>query len=105
MRAAQRRAEEPANPVSAGDDAGTRALDRLIEAGFGRIEPPILQPASVFLDMSGEDIRGRLYLTGDADGAAASALALAATSDMRFRSLRWARIVGKAKHARQSVQE
>jgi ATP phosphoribosyltransferase regulatory subunit len=28
-----------------------------------------LQPASVFLDMSGEDIRGRLYLTSDADGA------------------------------------
>ena len=54
---------------SAGADAGTRALDRLIEAGFGRIEPPILQPASVFLDMSGEDIRGRLYLTADADGA------------------------------------
>jgi ATP phosphoribosyltransferase regulatory subunit len=54
---------------STDDDAGTRALGRLIEAGFGRFEPPILQPASVFLDMSGEDIRGRLYLTADADGA------------------------------------
>ena len=54
---------------SAGDGAGPRALERLIEAGFGRIEPAILQPASVFLDMSGEDIRGRLYLTSDADGA------------------------------------
>jgi ATP phosphoribosyltransferase regulatory subunit len=53
----------------AGRDAGTRALERLVDAGFARIEPPILQPASVFLDMSGEDIRGRLYLTGDADGA------------------------------------
>ena len=34
-----------------------------------RLEPPILQPASVFLDMSGEDIRGRLYLATDAAGA------------------------------------
>ena len=51
-------------------DAGVRALNRLVEAGFNRFEPPILQPASVFLDMSGEDIRGRLYLTSDADGAA-----------------------------------
>jgi ATP phosphoribosyltransferase regulatory subunit len=50
-------------------DAGVRALNRLVEAGFNRFEPPILQPASVFLDMSGEDIRGRLYLTSDADGA------------------------------------
>jgi ATP phosphoribosyltransferase regulatory subunit len=53
----------------AGGAAGARALDRLLEAGFTRIEPPVLQPASVFLDMSGEDIRGRLYLTSDADGA------------------------------------
>jgi ATP phosphoribosyltransferase regulatory subunit len=50
-------------------EAGGRALGRLVEAGFERIEPPILQPASVFLDMSGEDIRGRLYLTSDAEGA------------------------------------
>jgi len=53
----------------AGGGAGPRALGRLLEAGFARIEPPVLQPASVFLDMSGEDIRGRLYLTADADGA------------------------------------
>jgi ATP phosphoribosyltransferase regulatory subunit len=53
----------------AGGGAGLLALDRLLSAGFARIEPPILQPASVFLDMSGEDIRGRLYLTSDSDGA------------------------------------
>ena len=29
----------------------------------------MLQPAAAFLDMSGEDIRGRLYLTTDASGA------------------------------------
>jgi ATP phosphoribosyltransferase regulatory subunit len=54
---------------TAGGDAGTLALARLVDAGFARVEPAVLQPASVFLDMSGEDIRGRLYLTADADGA------------------------------------
>jgi ATP phosphoribosyltransferase regulatory subunit len=50
-------------------DAGGRALEHFLAAGFSRLEPPVLQPASVFLDMSGEDIRGRLYLTSDASGA------------------------------------
>jgi ATP phosphoribosyltransferase regulatory subunit len=54
---------------AAADEAGARTLERLLAAGFQRIEPAILQPASVFLDMSGEDIRGRLYLTSDAEGA------------------------------------
>jgi ATP phosphoribosyltransferase regulatory subunit len=63
-----------ANPPSPSVDAsrreaGTRALDHLVGAGFSRIDPPVLQPASAFLDMSGEDIRGRLYLTTDASGA------------------------------------
>jgi ATP phosphoribosyltransferase regulatory subunit len=49
--------------------AGEQALAYFLAAGFSRIEPPVLQPASVFLDMSGEDIRGRLYLTTDASGA------------------------------------
>jgi ATP phosphoribosyltransferase regulatory subunit len=50
------------------DDAGALVLARLTAAGFARIEPAVLQPASVFLDMSGEDIRGRLYLTAGAEG-------------------------------------
>ncbi len=50
-------------------EAGSRALGRFMQAGFARIEPPVLQPASAFLDLSGEEIRGRLYLTGDASGA------------------------------------
>jgi ATP phosphoribosyltransferase regulatory subunit len=49
--------------------AGARALDHFLGAGFARLEPPVLQPAAVFLDMSGEDIRGRLYLVSDASGA------------------------------------
>jgi ATP phosphoribosyltransferase regulatory subunit len=50
-------------------EAGGRALEHFLAAGFARLEPAVLQPASVFLDMSGEEIRGRLYLTSDASGA------------------------------------
>jgi ATP phosphoribosyltransferase regulatory subunit len=61
-------ADKPGNDDAQGG-AGSLALARLVEAGFARIEPAILQPAAIFLDMSGEDIRGRLYLTSDTDGA------------------------------------
>jgi ATP phosphoribosyltransferase regulatory subunit len=37
-------------------------------AGYAQIEPPVLQPAEPFLDLSGEDIRRRMFLTGDPDG-------------------------------------
>ena len=46
-------------------DALVGAYER---AGYRRIAPPILQPAEPFLDLSGEDIRKRMYLTADADG-------------------------------------
>jgi ATP phosphoribosyltransferase regulatory subunit len=36
--------------------------------GYGRVDPAILQPAEPFLDLSGEDIRRRMYLTTDANG-------------------------------------
>jgi ATP phosphoribosyltransferase regulatory subunit len=51
--------------------AGRRetVLAHLVAAGYPRREPPILQPAAIFLDLAGEDIRGRLYLTSDAAGA------------------------------------
>src|SRR5579885_2764810 len=32
-------------------------------AGYARVAPAILQPAEPFLDLSGEDIRKRMYLT------------------------------------------
>ncbi|WP_436642840.1 ATP phosphoribosyltransferase regulatory subunit [Microbaculum sp. FT89] len=38
------------------------------ERGLNRVDPPILQPASVFLELSGEDIRRRLYLVQDPSG-------------------------------------
>ncbi|MFZ1961908.1 MAG: ATP phosphoribosyltransferase regulatory subunit, partial [Roseiarcus sp.] len=61
-------AEAPASRASP-LEAGGRALEHFLAAGFARLEPAVLQPASVFLDMSGEEIRGRLYLTSDASGA------------------------------------
>ncbi|WP_420133347.1 ATP phosphoribosyltransferase regulatory subunit [Rhodopseudomonas sp.] len=43
-------------------------LQSFAQAGYVRAEPPILQPADPFLDLSGEDIRKSLYLTTDASG-------------------------------------
>jgi len=37
-------------------------------AGYRRVDPAVLQPAEPFLDLSGEDIRRRMYLTTDAAG-------------------------------------
>src|SRR5262245_47035524 len=37
-------------------------------AGYGRVQPAILQPAEPFLDLSGEDIRKRMFLTVDPAG-------------------------------------
>ena len=48
---------------------GETLLAHFVASGYKRAEPPILQPAAVFLDQVGEDIRGRLYLTTDAAGA------------------------------------
>lgn len=48
----------------------TDALAALFErAGFRAVEPPILQPADAFVELSGEDIRRRIFVTQDADGA------------------------------------
>ena len=58
-----------ADPVSQSPrSAGERALDHFLAAGFERTEPPILHPAALFLDMSGEEVRRRLFLTADAAG-------------------------------------
>jgi ATP phosphoribosyltransferase regulatory subunit len=47
-----------------GPDARGEALVASYErAGYGRVRPAILQPAEPFLDLSGEDIRKRMYLT------------------------------------------
>jgi ATP phosphoribosyltransferase regulatory subunit len=50
-------------------DARAQALVAAFErAGYVRVEPAILQPAEPFLDLSGEDIRSRMFLTTDSQG-------------------------------------
>jgi ATP phosphoribosyltransferase regulatory subunit len=50
-------------------DGRAEALAGAFErAGYARVEPAILQPADPFLDLSGEDIRARMFLTTDAQG-------------------------------------
>ena len=39
------------------------------QAGYRRLAPAVLQPAEPFLDLSGEDIRRRMFLVADASGA------------------------------------
>ncbi len=52
-----------------GPDARAAALVAHYErAGYARVEPAILQPAEPFLDLSGEDIRRRMYLTAEPSG-------------------------------------
>lgn len=60
-----------AKATAAGRQSGILAaiLGHFEHEGFSRREPKLLQPAGVFLDRSGEDFRGRLYLTSDASGA------------------------------------
>lgn len=61
--------------MSRPDLAGT-SLDARAEAlvaaysraGYARVTPAVLQPAEAFLDLSGEDIRARMFLTTDAAG-------------------------------------
>ncbi len=57
------------SPLSA-DPAGARAegqrlLRAFIDAGAQAVETPVLQPAEVLLDLYGEDIRARAYVTQD----------------------------------------
>ena len=50
-------------------DAGSRCLQRFVKAGFARSDVSILQPADPFLELSGEDIRSRLFITTNEEGA------------------------------------
>lgn len=55
--------------TSATPDARAETLLASFErAGYVRVAPAILQPAEPFLDLSGEDIRKRMYLTTDPQG-------------------------------------
>src|SRR6186713_3603741 len=55
--------------MAAAPDARAEALVASYErAGYARLAPALLQPAEPFLDLSGEDIRKRMYLTLDPSG-------------------------------------
>src|SRR5262245_26417134 len=57
------------DPATAEPAARAEALLAHYEgAGYARVAPAILQPAEPFLDLSGEDIRRRMFLTTDPDG-------------------------------------
>jgi ATP phosphoribosyltransferase regulatory subunit len=61
--------QTPANGWIMRAAAGNDALIALFEReGYVRVEPPVLQPAEVFLDLSGEDIRRRMFVTQDLAG-------------------------------------
>jgi ATP phosphoribosyltransferase regulatory subunit len=47
---------------------GEAFLRKLEAAGYAPCDPDVLQPASVFLALSGEDMRGRLLLTSNGAG-------------------------------------
>ena len=56
-------------PTNTAPDARAEALVTAFErAGYPRVAPAILQPAEPFLDLSGEDIRRRMYLSTDPQG-------------------------------------
>jgi ATP phosphoribosyltransferase regulatory subunit len=64
-------ASGPAFPVRLGisdPDKAAQLAANLGDAGYTRVEPPVLQPAAPFLDVSGEDLRRRMFLTSDAEG-------------------------------------
>src|ERR1700734_1918303 len=55
--------------TSNGPDPRAQALvASYVRAGYGQTEPAVVQPAEPFLDLSGEDIRRRMFLTSDPHG-------------------------------------
>jgi len=59
---------DPIADFSAPDKRAEALVAHFERAGYARAEPALLQPAEPFLDLSGEDIRRRMYLTSDAEG-------------------------------------
>ncbi len=58
-----------AGPATRNGRARAETLVDIYErAGYARAEPAVLQPADVFLELSGEELRRRLYLTSDSSG-------------------------------------
>ncbi len=45
-----------------------KLIELFARRGFQRVEPAVLQPLEPFLELSGEDLRRRMFVTGDAEG-------------------------------------
>ena len=61
--------EVSARWIEALDDQATIIMTIFTRAGFEPIAPPVIQPAGVFLDVIGEDLRARTYVFTDPEGA------------------------------------
>jgi ATP phosphoribosyltransferase regulatory subunit len=59
---------EPAQTERSPDPRAEALVASYVRAGYARVTPAILQPAEPFLDLSGEDIRKRMFLTTDPNG-------------------------------------
>jgi ATP phosphoribosyltransferase regulatory subunit len=59
---------DAAKAANSADGRAAALVTHYERAGYARAEPALLQPAEPFLDLSGEDIRRRMYLTTDAAG-------------------------------------
>lgn len=57
-----------ADPNTGADALAESVAAFLAHAGYARTEPPVLQPVDIFLDLSGEDMRRRMFVTSDFDG-------------------------------------
>ena len=55
-------------PTNGPDLRAQQLVSSYMRAGYTLIDPPVLQPAEPFLDLSGEDIRRRMFLTTDPHG-------------------------------------
>jgi ATP phosphoribosyltransferase regulatory subunit len=58
----------PAMTTNAADSRAQGLVASYARGGYAQIEPPVLQPAEPFLDLGGEDIRRRMFLTADPEG-------------------------------------
>ncbi|MGL4975073.1 MAG: ATP phosphoribosyltransferase regulatory subunit, partial [Bosea sp. (in: a-proteobacteria)] len=54
--------------MSGQTEAMAAALAHFARAGYVRAETSVLQPADLFIDLSGEDMRGRMFVTQDGEG-------------------------------------
>ncbi len=62
-------AEYDAKALAALESQASVLKDIFRQSNYQSVEPPVLQPADIFLDRSGEDIRRRMYVFPDPGGA------------------------------------